>query len=103
MSGQIPLDYPFESSWLWEDENNTVWVSMIIVNENERRKGHVSRLIDSLMTKYDIVIVPEPSRIMHDMLKRRGFVYTNSPIADSFDGHYMIWKRTESKEAEQKQ
>lgn len=87
MSGAIDLQYPFIRSWIWEHDKDTIWVSSLFIEREERGKGHTSRLIDSLMSKYKKVIVPTPSRLMKDMLARRGFV----------DGHdddcnFMIWE-----------
>ncbi len=73
MSGCIDLEYPFESSWLWETDSDTIWVSMIIVTEKERNKGHTSKLIDNLIQKYKRVIVPVPSKVMVQILEKRGF------------------------------
>ena len=74
MSGPIDLEYPFVSSWIWETEPNTVWVSMVIVDEKERNKGHTTKLIDKLLKKYKTVIVPNPSDPMKYIIEKKGFV-----------------------------
>ena len=95
MSGCIDLEYPFESSWLWETDPVTIWVSMVIVTEEERNKGHATKLIDVLMKKYKRVIVPTPSSIMQSIVEKRGFVHI--PNYEGADGTiFVLDKRTES-------
>ena len=83
--GCIDLESPFEKSWLWKTDNDTIWVSSLFLPLHERGKGHVSRLIDGLMKQYSTIIVPIPNKIMTEMLARRGFQY----FKDS-NGKYMI-------------
>lgn len=97
MSGCIDLEYPFELSWLWETDPDTIWVSMIIVAKEERNKGHTSKLLDDLMKKYKRVIVPTPSKRMIQIVEKRGFVHIPD-YEDSVGTIFVLDKRTESEE-----
>ena len=92
MSGCIDLQYPFESSWIWETDPDTIWVSMVIVTEKERNKGHTSKLIDDLIQKYKRVIVPTPSKIMLQIIEKRGFVHIPN-YEDSVGTIFVLDKR----------
>ena len=74
MSGCIDLEYPFMKSWIWEVSEEEVIMSMIVIDKNERRKGHCSRLIEQLQAKYRRIVVPVPSNDMKVLLSKYGFV-----------------------------
>lgn len=103
MSGQIDLEYPFVASWLWETEPDTIWVSMVMVAKEAQNKGHTSKLIDNLLTKYKKVIVPNPSNTMLHIIKKRGFQsYPDyDPSADVYDTWIWIKEWTESERSEE--
>ena len=92
MSGCIDLQYPFEQSWLWETTTDTIWVSCIIVKEDERNKGHTSKLIDDLIVKYKKIIVPSPSNVMIHILEKRGFEFRMNIDEDNI-GQYFVFEK----------
>jgi len=91
--GCIELDYPFVMSWLWEKPHNVIIMSMIIVDEKERGKGHTTRLINDLQQKYDRIIVPNPSIQLLNIIGKHDFVYSPSDeISDLW-----VWRKVPSK------
>jgi len=82
--GCIDLGYPFVKSWLWETAPDEVIMSMIIVDESERRKGHCRRLVHQLKGRYKKIIVPVPSEAFQILLNAEGFVR---------DGAYWTWNK----------
>ena len=95
MSGCIDLEYPFERSWLWEKSQEEVWISMLTVTQTEQRKGHTTRLIKELQSKYSIIAVPTPSTLMKQILWKHGFKY--DPNFTNESGRFWVWKKEEMK------
>jgi len=82
----IDLEYPFVQSWLWEKPDNTVIMSMIIVDEKERGKGHCTKLVTTLKEKYKTIMVPTPSNALISILKKHGFGFEPNI-------GYWVWKK----------
>jgi hypothetical protein len=88
----LKLEWPLEGYYTEKKEDNSVILSLVI--SNDRGKGHVSRLIDGWMQKYDRIVIPTPSNIMRDISARRGFKSEPVWFPDAQDfAECMVWRK----------
>ena len=77
--------------WMIDDE---LWLSMIIVKEEYRRKGVLHRLLDAAKNVSDIVVIPEPMGVVPRTAAKHGYIASKRWIEDY--GEYidvMEWQR----------
>ena len=83
-------------SFCWMMEDGELWLSMIIVKEESRRKGVLHRLLDAAKDVSDTVVIPEPLGVVPYTAAKHGYRHAKRWIEDY--GEYidvMEWKRNQ--------
>ena len=68
----MDLKHPFYGYAMTED--GVIYLSVIEVAEEERRKGHFRQFIDDTKKAYHTIKVPQPSPFLEALLTRYDFV-----------------------------
>lgn len=83
-----------DSSFCWQMANGELWLSMIIVKEEHRRKGVLHRLLDDAKKVSDHVIIPEPLGVVPITAAKHGYVESKQFIEDYREYiDTMEWRR----------
>lgn len=83
-----------DGSFCWQMENGELWLSMIIVKEEHRRKGVLHRLLDVAKEVSGVVIIPEPINVVFHTAAKHGYTEAKRWIED-YGEHIdtMEWRR----------
>jgi GNAT superfamily N-acetyltransferase len=83
-----------DGSFCWMIEDDELWLSMIIVKEEHRRKGVLHRLLDVAKKFSDVVVIPEPLGVVPRTAAKHGYVPAKRWIED-YGEHIdvMEWRR----------
>jgi len=83
-----------DDSFCWMMEDGELWLSMIIVKDEHRRRGILHRLLDAAKEVSDVVIIPEPMAVVPITAAKHGYVAAKQWIED-YGEHIdvMVWRR----------
>ena len=83
-----------DGSFCWMEDNNEIWLSLIIVKKEHRRKGVLHHLLEDAKKVSDRVVIPEPSRIVADTAAKHEYTPAEYWI-DDYDEYIdvMEWAR----------
>lgn len=91
----IDLEYPLFGYLTVDEKQRECYLSLVVVVEAERGKGHLRRLLERLMKEYDIVKIPNVVHpaIIH-LAKEFGFVRTEE-YAPEFEEYVeiLLWRK----------
>lgn len=83
--------HPEFDGWLWESGKG-VWISFI--QAKQQGKGHFSKLLEELKSKYEWIKIPTPSNLMLSISQHKGFEPTFEFHKDILEEcEVMVWKR----------
>jgi len=71
-----------DESFCWMMETGELWLSMIIVKDEHRRKGTLHRLLEAAKDMSNHVIIPEPMNIVPIVAAKHGYVSASQYIED---------------------
>lgn len=71
-----------DGSFCWMMETGELWLSMIIVKEEHRRKGVLHRLLEAAKDMSDHVVIPEPMNVVPIVAAKHGYVSALQYIED---------------------
>lgn len=59
-------------AYCWKDKD-TLWLSIIDVQDKFRRQGAMTRLLDQAKEGFNMVIIPTPSKIVAKAASKKGY------------------------------
>jgi hypothetical protein len=85
-----------DGSFCWMVDGE-LWLSMIIVKEEFRRRGVLHRLLDAAKNVSDVVVIPEPLGIVPRTAAKHGYVPAKRWIEEyGADIDVMEWDANET-------
>ena len=83
-----------DGSFCWMIKGGELWLSMIIIKEEHRRKGVLHRLLDAAKDISDVVIIPEPMGVVPQTAVKHGYMPSTRWIKDyGEDIDVMEWRK----------
>lgn len=86
--------HPEFTGWINENDNR-VYISLISAKKEFIGMGYFSKLLLEFKNKYEEIIVTTPSKLMTEILSKKGFLYSmeyDKNLMDTF--HTMKWIKT---------
>ena len=85
-----------DSAYCWMMDGCELWLSMIIVKEEHRRKGVLHRLLDAAKDVSNIVVIPEPLGVVPHTAAKHEYHPAKRWI-EEYGEHIdvMEWRRTQ--------
>ena len=79
-------------SYLWKKEG---YIFISFIQSKEKRKGHLSKLFDTILSKGYGIKVPTPSTLMEGILRKKGFERTKEHSEQH--GNIEVWVKEKNK------
>ena len=83
-----------DGSYLWKKEG---YIFISFIQSREQRKGYLSALFDTILSKGYGIKVPNPSALMEDILIKKGFERTEETSKKRYHENVEVWVKEKDK------